>query len=184
MAPRRMLWGAVLRFLFSGKGRASRRDIWVGYALPYLIACVVAGAIDAALATRGGAGLASLAVRGAFLWPTYAVSAKRFHDLGMSGWWALRSTMMTIAPLIALPFAADAARNGWYVTAWAATGIGLYGFAVVWLIFFYLLYCKRGEYGANPYGSDPVGVRMRSLAKQRFTGPWAAAPVRRADPRS
>ena len=75
------------RLLLGLHGRIDRRTWWLcgvvlplGLALYFTVVLRVAGA--SARAT-------DLAVNLLLLWPAIAVSAKRWHDRGKSGWWVL-----------------------------------------------------------------------------------------------
>jgi uncharacterized membrane protein YhaH (DUF805 family) len=73
--------------LFSFDGRIGRRTWWlwsaaamIGLATYFTVAFRVAGA---------SASSTDLLVNALLLWPALALGAKRWHDLGKSGWWAL-----------------------------------------------------------------------------------------------
>ena len=78
---------AMLHFLFSVNGRASRSDLWVRYWLPTLVSEFVAWLLDAMLGTDGFEYVLGLAVLASFL----AVGARRFHDRNRTGWLILLS---------------------------------------------------------------------------------------------
>ncbi len=89
----------MLNFLFNPNGRVSRREIWLYFLLPSLIAGAAANALDASLLMSqtasgakpglAGVGMFSLLVSLFFLWPSIAVPVKRLHDRNISGWWLL-----------------------------------------------------------------------------------------------
>jgi uncharacterized membrane protein YhaH (DUF805 family) len=73
------------------KGRASRKEFWT-YILHYFILFIVASILDYIVGliiqdtdTSIISGLLSLAL----LLPTLAVTVRRLHDTGRSGWWLL-----------------------------------------------------------------------------------------------
>ena len=71
-------------FLLSFNGRISRKPYWL-YLLATTLLSAAAGALDAgsdAPAISGALGIL-------LIWPGLAVSAKRWHDRGKSGWWNL-----------------------------------------------------------------------------------------------
>lgn len=83
----------VLKQYSDFSGRARRREYWM-FVLANFIVCIVLGIISAILPKIGAAiqGLYSLAV----LIPTLAVSVRRLHDIGKSGWWFL----ISLIPLV------------------------------------------------------------------------------------
>ncbi|MEO1251242.1 MAG: DUF805 domain-containing protein [Pseudomonadota bacterium] len=75
-------------------GRSGRAEFWWWF-LAYLIAYVVASAVGNMLGM--GSLLASILAL-AVVVPSFAVSARRFHDIGMTGWLSL----LLIVPLVNL----------------------------------------------------------------------------------
>jgi uncharacterized membrane protein YhaH (DUF805 family) len=79
-------------------GRARRSEFWYFFLFSLLVQ-VVASILDSILGTdfdTGSSGLIStIASLGLFL-PSIAVSARRLHDIGKSGWWQL----LAIIPII------------------------------------------------------------------------------------
>jgi uncharacterized membrane protein YhaH (DUF805 family) len=67
-------------------GRARRSEFWFFW-LFNLAAHVVAGLLDEAL--LGGASVLNAIVSLGLLLPNLAVSVRRLHDVGRSGWWLL-----------------------------------------------------------------------------------------------
>ncbi|WP_067587141.1 DUF805 domain-containing protein [Endozoicomonas ascidiicola] len=65
-------------------GRASRKAYWMYY-LFYVLFYIAAGILDA----FGGAGLFSALYALAVLVPGIAITTRRLHDTGRSGWWQL-----------------------------------------------------------------------------------------------
>jgi uncharacterized membrane protein YhaH (DUF805 family) len=81
-------------------GRSSRSAYWWFY-LFNLIAVIVAYVIDVALGTSGiFYGLTALAL----LLPNLAVSVRRLHDTGRSGWWLLIALIPLIGAIVLLVF--------------------------------------------------------------------------------
>jgi uncharacterized membrane protein YhaH (DUF805 family) len=79
-------------------GRASRAEFW--WFFLFQIGALILGALIHETAYY----LIALAI----LLPGLAVSARRLHDIGKSGWWIL----ISIVPLIGLIFIVWAARKG------------------------------------------------------------------------
>ena len=69
------------------QGRARRPEFWW-----FMLFCVLAISLAEALVGEGFSGLVTLLL----LVPTFAVSARRLHDIGRSGWWQL----VSLAPLV------------------------------------------------------------------------------------
>lgn len=75
----------VLKQYADFNGRARRQEYWM-FVLFNIIFSIVAGALDTTLGTWGAiGGLYALAI----LVPSLAVSVRRLHDIGKSGWMLL-----------------------------------------------------------------------------------------------
>lgn len=68
-------------------GRARRKEYWMFILFNFVISCVLAVIFGRLLNVSWVSGLYSLAV----LVPSIAVSVRRLHDIGKSGWWLLLS---------------------------------------------------------------------------------------------
>ena len=62
------------------EGRAGRPEFWW-----FMLFCMLAISLAEGFVGEGFSGLVTLAV----LVPTFAVSARRLHDIGRTGWWQL-----------------------------------------------------------------------------------------------
>lgn len=85
----RLGWAALW---FAVDGRATRFDYWMRWAVPYLIGVIIASVLDGVLGTAnptGGPGVVMIIYIIVALWPNLAVSIKRCHDRGRSGWFVL-----------------------------------------------------------------------------------------------
>src|SRR5262245_66608815 len=71
------------KFYLSMEGRIGRKDFWMKLILPVFVISFVLGIV-----ARGN-NVVSLIVNLAILWPSIAVSAKRWHDRDKSAWWIL-----------------------------------------------------------------------------------------------
>lgn len=92
-------FGKCMRLYVDGKGRARRKEYWsfilFSWLIVFCVACVGA-AIDGALGNLSGdapnpymmGALVLLSVV-VFALPNICVAIRRFHDVGMSGWWYL-----------------------------------------------------------------------------------------------
>jgi uncharacterized membrane protein YhaH (DUF805 family) len=134
-------------------GRSRRTEFWV-FVLVVLVGQLLANYTDAAARSATLVGrmrmveaLYTLAV----LVPTAAVSARRLHDVGRSGWWML---------VFALPYFA------WVVTAngSAINSAALIVFAVTALALLVLL-VQPGTPGPNRYGESPKAATPEAVAE-------------------
>jgi uncharacterized membrane protein YhaH (DUF805 family) len=82
--PQRM---SLVQLYLGLKGRIPRRTYWLHGVLSLLLLGIVLNALlmIADVDKDNSAKLANLA----FLWPLFAISAKRQHDYDFSAWWAL-----------------------------------------------------------------------------------------------
>ena len=120
------------------KGRALRSEFW--YFI--LFAVVISGVLQAV------SGLLYFVFSLAMMLPQLAVSARRLHDIGKSGWWQLLVLGGAWAVAIFELILIGAFVN---LRLWAVLGcLGLIPFLalVVW-------YCRKGQ-GDNRFGPAPV----------------------------
>jgi uncharacterized membrane protein YhaH (DUF805 family) len=93
--------------LFKFDGRINRAKFWAGIAATWtigiglLILLGAAIAADSAALTTIGVVLA-IAIYGALIWMGLAISIKRWHDRGKSGWWVLIAAIPFIGAIWAL----------------------------------------------------------------------------------
>lgn len=81
-------------------GRSRRKEYWF-FTLFFVLASFVAVAIDMVLGTldeETGVGVVGLLLGLALMLPSLAVTVRRLHDTGRSGWWVL----LFFIPLIGL----------------------------------------------------------------------------------
>ena len=130
-----------LNFYFNPTGRVSRRQYWLYGFLVLFVVSVVTGWIP----------IIGQLIGLAAAWAGIALSWKRCHDVGRSGWW----TFLPVAPLLAMvvvliiDIASKSSGSGTVI-------LGLITFACyVWI--FFAIYVRRGERGPNRFGSDPLG---------------------------
>lgn len=106
---------SVLSKYATFSGRARRSEYW-WFVLFYLIVAVVATVIDSAagLPQTAGSGPVTMLVTLALLLPSLAVTARRLHDTGRSGWWMLLS-LIPFGGLVVLFFSLQDSKgpNAW-----------------------------------------------------------------------
>lgn len=90
------------------QGRAQRKEYWM-FTLFNFLAMVLLGAVGALLGGGGEGGLGDV-LQGLYglgvLVPGIAVTVRRLHDIGKSGWWGLVALIPLIGSLILIYFAA------------------------------------------------------------------------------
>ncbi len=97
----------VLRKYAEFDGRARRREYW-GFSIVNFVVILLLGVPDAilGLATPGGGlGLLTAIYVLAVALPWLAVTVRRLHDLGRSGWWVLIGVVPYLGALVLLVFA-------------------------------------------------------------------------------
>jgi uncharacterized membrane protein YhaH (DUF805 family) len=87
-------------------GRAQRKEYWMFVLFSILISVVllIIDGMVGFLDTENGFGLLSGLYSLAVLIPSLAVTVRRLHDTGHSGWWLLISLMPFVGPIILLIF--------------------------------------------------------------------------------
>lgn len=107
-------------------GRARRKEYWF-FVLFTLIISIVLSIIDSVIGTMSssGTGLLTSIYSLAVLIPSIAVSIRRLHDTGRSGWWILISLIPLVGFIIILIFTVQDSQPG------------------------------DNEYGPNPKGAEP-----------------------------
>jgi len=86
--------------LFSFDGRVNRGKFWLGVAAIYIVPWIIfvfGVMLDSAFLYWIGILVALIAI-----WPGIAISIKRWHDRGKSGWWIFIGFVPLIGPLWAL----------------------------------------------------------------------------------
>jgi uncharacterized membrane protein YhaH (DUF805 family) len=99
---------AVLKNYAGFSGRARRREYWM-FALFYLIALVVLSVIDQLVFGRA---VLSLIYLVATVIPAVAVSVRRLHDTGRSGWWYFINLVPLVGGVLFLIFTVSEGNTG------------------------------------------------------------------------
>lgn len=90
------------------QGRAERSEFW-WFVLFYFVAVIVLSLIDGALDSGGI--LYGLFLLGTIL-PYLAVSVRRLHDTGKSGWWILLSLVPIVGVIVLIIFYVQKSEPG------------------------------------------------------------------------
>jgi uncharacterized membrane protein YhaH (DUF805 family) len=81
-------------------GRARRSEYW-WFIVFTAVASTVAGILDALIGTQfGSTGVVQVLVTLALLVPGLAVSVRRLHDVGQTGWWVLLLLIPVLGALV------------------------------------------------------------------------------------
>ena len=88
-------------------GRARRSEYW-WFFLFYFIASIVASVIDALL----GVPIATIVLVLGLIVPTLAVSVRRLHDTGRSGWWILIGLVPLVGFIVLIVFHVQDSQPG------------------------------------------------------------------------
>ncbi|WP_066053930.1 DUF805 domain-containing protein [Robertmurraya korlensis] len=91
----------VLKNYVGFQGRARRKEYWMFFLFNFLIT-ILLSIIESML---GLGGILSALYGLAVLLPSIAVSVRRLHDIGRSGWWMLLSLIPVIGLIVLLVFA-------------------------------------------------------------------------------
>jgi uncharacterized membrane protein YhaH (DUF805 family) len=97
---------AVLKKYATFSGRSRRKEYWF-FALFNIIISIVLTIVDTLFGTMSvetGLGLLSGIYSLAVLIPSVAVSIRRLHDIGRSGWWLLIAFIPLLGVLVLLVF--------------------------------------------------------------------------------
>ncbi len=152
-------------------GRATRAEYW-WWVLATTIVSLAISAIDSFVSAVSGAyfyspfsTIYSLAI----LLPNLAVTARRLHDTGKSGWWQLVWFAIAILAVIPVIVGVLVGLSGlltggadwgewWAAISWAPIVVGILVTLLVWigLLAWWLVWMvKQGRPGPNHYGPDP-----------------------------
>ncbi len=103
---------AVLKKYAVFGGRARRKEYWI-FTLFHILIVITLGIVDVMLGLRSQSGIGLLGgLYGlAVLIPGIAVSVRRLHDTGRSGWWMLLSVVPPVG-IVLLVFMAQDSQPG------------------------------------------------------------------------
>ena len=101
---------AALKNYVGFSGRARRTEYWM-FVLFHVIAVVVLSVLDGLL-SREGAAYLTLAYGLLTILPALAVTVRRLHDTGRSGWWYLISLVPLVGGIVLLIFTVTEGNTG------------------------------------------------------------------------
>lgn len=154
----------LLRFYFSFEGRATRYDFNVRFALVAFIGSIIALALDFFL-VNGSSISMDFSEPFSNFWgllvfvSMLAVTCRRLHDLGYSGWWQILAHCLPAAFAAALILSIGMAALMDPMMAGAGALGSITAVLVFYLVFFIFISMKRGTVGPNKYGLDPLEVK-------------------------
>lgn len=104
---------AVLKKYAVFSGRAQRKEYWMFFLFNIIIA-ILLGIIEVVIGISPDADESILAniYSLAILLPSLAVSVRRLHDIGRSGWWLLIGLIPLIGAIVLLVFAVQDGQPG------------------------------------------------------------------------
>ncbi|MGX2970105.1 DUF805 domain-containing protein [Ursidibacter sp. B-7004-1] len=112
---------AVLKKYATFTGRARRKEYWM-FALFNFIFLVLLSIVDEVLGTQGV--FSAIYLLATFL-PNLAVSIRRLHDTGRSGWWLLISFIPLVGAIVLIIFMCMDSQTGNQLDS--QTGANKYG---------------------------------------------------------
>jgi uncharacterized membrane protein YhaH (DUF805 family) len=98
----------VLKNYVGFQGRARRKEYWMFMLFNIIVTIVLAIIESVAGLDSVLSGIYSLAV----LLPSLAVTARRLHDIGRSGWWNLINLIPIIGVIVLLVFTCQDSQEG------------------------------------------------------------------------
>ena len=153
---------SVLSQYFVFNGRARRSEFWF-WVLATILVRILVAALEFILGlSYDGSGVLSGILNLLIFFPGLAVTFRRLHDIGRSGWWIGCFYLSIIFYFILIIFAVSGATVSNSNTNLLA-GIGIFSlifvigilvYAIVLLVFF----CQDSEAGPNKYGPNPKNL--------------------------
>jgi uncharacterized membrane protein YhaH (DUF805 family) len=149
----RMLW---LDLFFSFKGRIGRLAFLLGTIALVIVNNIIFWMLGINPFKPMSTG-PELFLVVALWWPMLAVTAKRFHDLGMSGWWILLPYGSLVLTMVSMGFLAVGSAT----SSFGAVGLSIiFMVGSVGVVFWALwqvikLFFFRGTVGPNNFGPPP-----------------------------
>lgn len=152
-------------------GRATRAEYW-WWVLATVLVGIAVGTIDSFISLLAGSyGYSPLSTIFALvvLLPDLAVTCRRLHDIGKSGWWQLVWVVLAVLAVVPIVVGVVIALSGlfagegswgewWSAISWAPIVVGVVIAFLVWivlLVWWLVWMVKQGQAGPNHYGPDP-----------------------------
>ena len=166
----------VLKSYATFSGRARRSEYWWFYLFTLLVG-IATSVIDAVLnaAFNNEIEIVGAITSLVLLLPTLAVTARRLHDTGRSGWWMLLPTIPLVATVVAaiavvfsLLFSADVGTPAPALIALLAASVLLTLTAGIILIVFL---CRDSSPDPNKYGPSPKQSAMHPTGSDSYYPP-------------
>ncbi len=103
----------VLKNYVTFDGRARRKEYWLFF-LINLIISIILSVVDSSIAGSGASniGILSTIYSLAVFLPGVAVSIRRLHDTGRTGWWLLIALIPLIGAIVLLVFMVQDSKPG------------------------------------------------------------------------
>ena len=152
-------------------GRARRSEYWWFYLSTVVIGLVASG-IDALLNSvfDNALGVVGSVTSVALLLPSLAVTSRRLHDTGRTGWWMVLPIVPLILAfvvsitagflLVVLSFRSDVDAGQLLTWLLVAPLVGLGVLLVAAFIVLLVFLCQDSRPGPNKYGPSPKGPRL------------------------
>lgn len=144
----------VLKNYVNFKGRARRKEYWMFTLITTLIAICISIA-ELPFNTELGSNIYAFAT----LLPTLAVSIRRLHDIGKSGWWAVIPMLLLTILIVLMEFTSA-------LDVLLGNGVALTIFLVLCFSYGILMLvwactdsqASENKYGKNPKDNDPMRI--------------------------
>ena len=138
----------VLKNFANFKGRARRKEYWMFALINILMGYAMTLLDYLTVGLLGSLGVFSLIYGLAMIVPNFAVTVRRLHDVGKSGWFMLWGIVPGI--LVFMAAVLSFSVNGGYAF------MGFFGILTLGgFIYLFVLTVTEGEEGKNEYGPDP-----------------------------
>ena len=101
--PKEITTMTLVQVYFSFSGRIGRQTYWLKGILPIAVVSVVVGFIEEAIPTYSAySGVPTILWQLLAIWPSLALTVKRWHDRNKSGWWVLIGLIPIAGGILAL----------------------------------------------------------------------------------